>query len=205
VDAGTLLAFFLTSIAIELTPGPNMAYLAVVGVTRGRIAGLYAVLGVAIGLALLGAAAGFGLGQLVLENRVLYEVLRWGGAIYLLYLAWDAWRDGQKPLEEGPTDLSRWLFFRRGFITNLLNPKAALFYVAVLPGFVDATRPAASQLLALVTIYVIAATIIHAAIVLLAAQLQPLFERPKLRAGAGLFFALLLVAIAAWLLVKTAR
>jgi threonine/homoserine/homoserine lactone efflux protein len=205
VDAGTLLAFFLTSIAIELTPGPNMAYLAVVGVTRGRVAGLYAVLGVAIGLALLGAAAGFGLGQLVLAYRVIYEVLRWGGALYLLYLAWDAWRDGQKPLEGGPTDLSGWLFFRRGFVTNLLNPKAALFYVAVLPGFVDATRPAAGQLVVLVTIYVIAATIIHAAIVLLSAQLQPLFARPALRAGVGLFFALVLVAIAVWLLVKTAQ
>ena len=205
MDAGTLLAFFLTSLAIELTPGPNMAYLAVVGVTRGRAAGLYAVLGVAVGLALLGAAAGFGLGQLVLENRVVYEVLRWGGALYLLYLAWDAWRDGRKPLEEGPTDLSGWLFFRRGFITNLLNPKAALFYIAVLPSFVDPGRPAGGQLVVLVAIYVFGATLIHAAIVLLAAQLQPLFERPGLRARAGLFFALLLVAIAIWLLVKTAQ
>jgi threonine/homoserine/homoserine lactone efflux protein len=205
MDAGTLLAFFLTSVAIELTPGPNMAYLAVVGVTRGRVAGLYAVAGVAVGLALLGAAAGFGLGQLVLENRIVYETLRWGGALYLLYLAWDAWRDGQKPLEEGPTDLSGWLFFRRGFITNLLNPKAALFYIAVLPGFVDPAQPAGMQLVTLVAIYVFAATLIHAAIVLLAAQLQPLFERPKLRAGAGLFFAVVLVGIAVWLLVKTAQ
>ena len=205
MDAGTLLAFFLTSLAIELTPGPNMAYLAVVGVTRGRIAGLYAVLGVGLGLALLGATAGFGLGQVVIENRAVYEALRLGGTLYLLYLAWDAWREGQKPLEEGPTDLSGWLFFRRGFITNLLNPKAALFYVAVLPGFVDAARPAGAQLVTLVAIYVFAATFIHAAIVFLAASLQSLFKRPRLRAGAGLFFALLLVAIAIWLLVKTAK
>ena len=66
----TLGAFFLTSLAIELTPGPNMAYLALVGVSRGRTDGLMAVAGVCIGLAVLGAIVGVGLGSLILDNVV---------------------------------------------------------------------------------------------------------------------------------------
>jgi threonine/homoserine/homoserine lactone efflux protein len=204
VGVETLIAFFLTSLAIELTPGPNMAYLAVVGVSRGRAPGLYAVAGVAFGLALLGLAAGFGLGQFILENQLIYETLRWGGAIYLLWLAYDAWREGQEPLEVGDTALSGLRFFQRGFVTNLLNPKAALFYVAVLPGFVDETVPLGGQLIVLVAIHVGAATLVHAAIVLLSSRLQPFFERPAWRRWTGLFFALILIGVAVWLLVKTA-
>jgi len=89
-------AFFLTSLAIELTPGPNMAYLALVGVSRGRSDGMMAVAGVALGLLLLGAVVGVGLGSLILENRAIYQGVRWGGAAYLVWLAYDAWRDGQR-------------------------------------------------------------------------------------------------------------
>jgi threonine/homoserine/homoserine lactone efflux protein len=72
-----LTAFVLTSLIIEMTPGPNMAYLAVLGASRSRIAGFSAVLGVALGLALLGVAVGLGGGSLVLNNRLAYESLRW--------------------------------------------------------------------------------------------------------------------------------
>ena len=78
-----LVAFILTSLIIEMTPGPNMAYLAVLGASRGRLAGFSAVLGVAFGLALLGIAVGLGGGSLVMNNRVAYESLRWAGALYL--------------------------------------------------------------------------------------------------------------------------
>src|SRR5438552_14375138 len=81
-----LVAFVLTSLIIEMTPGPNMAYLAVLGASRGRLAGFSAVFGVALGLTLLGVTAGLGAGSLILDNRVAYETLRWAGAIYLCWL-----------------------------------------------------------------------------------------------------------------------
>src|SRR3954464_8456556 len=90
-------AFVLTSLIIEMTPGPNMAYLAVLGASRGRIAGFSAVLGVALGLALLGIAVGLGGGSLVLNNPVAYESLRWAGALYLCWLAFDSWHDARRP------------------------------------------------------------------------------------------------------------
>ncbi len=200
MDSATLLAFFLTSLAIELTPGPNMAYLALVGVSRGRRDGFMAVLGVALGLALL---VGIGLGSLVLENRFIYQTLRWAGAAYLVWLAYDGWREAQQ--EADATDLPdrAVTYFRRGLVTNLLNPKAALFFIAVLPGFVAPERPVLGQTTVLVAVYVAAATLIHAVIVLLAATLQPIFAQPRLRRGAALVFAVALVGVALWLLLKT--
>jgi len=202
-DTTTLLAFFLTSLAIELTPGPNMAYLALVGVSRGRGDGFMAVLGVALGLALLGGLVGVGVGSLILENRVVYEVLRWAGAAYLVWLAWDGWQEAQQDAETADLPDRPFTYFRRGFVTNLLNPKAALFFVTVMPGFIDASRPLVGQSTVLVAVYVVAATIIHAAIVLLASTLQPVFARPNLRRGAALVFAVALVGVAIWLLLKT--
>lgn len=202
-DGTTLLAFFLTSLAIELTPGPNMAYLALVGVSRGRRDGLMAVLGVALGLALLGALVGVGLGSLILENRFVFETLRWAGAAYLVWLAYDGWREAQQEADATELPDRAFTYFRRGFVTNLLNPKAALFFIAVMPGFMAADRPLLGQTTLLVAVYVAAATLIHATIVLLASTLQPLFARPALRKGAALVFAVALVGVAVWLLLKT--
>jgi threonine/homoserine/homoserine lactone efflux protein len=74
-------SFVLTSLVVEMTPGPNMTYLAVLGASRGRIAGFSAVLGVALGLALLGIAVGLGAGSLILDYPLAYETLRWAGAL----------------------------------------------------------------------------------------------------------------------------
>ena len=120
-----LIAFVLTSLIIEMTPGPNMAYLAVLSTSRGRIAGFAAVLGVVLGLALLSIAVGLGAGSLILNNRFAYESLRWAGALYLCWLAYDSWNEGRQPIKTASVSQSLLVQFRRVFITNLLNPKAA--------------------------------------------------------------------------------
>lgn len=201
----TVLAFALTSLILELTPGPNMAWLALLSIERGRVAGLAAVAGVGLGLLVLGLAAGFGLGSLIAENRWLYETLRWGGIAFLLYLAWDSYRESRQPLGARDTSQRLALHFRRGLVTNLLNPKAALFYVTVLPNFVEAARPAAGQLLVLTGIYVTVATLGHAAIALAGGQLQSLFATDRARRVLGIVAAVLLVAIAVWVAVATRR
>jgi threonine/homoserine/homoserine lactone efflux protein len=200
-----LIAFILTSFIIEMTPGPNMAYLAVLGVSRGRLAGFSAVLGVAFGLALLGIAVGLGGGSLVLNNRVVYESLRWAGALYLCWLAFDSWREARKPIEAVPVSPSHFIHFRRGFVTNLLNPKAALFFIAVLPEFTQGPAPSARELALLVSVYVGIATLVHGLIVVLAGGLQMFFAAPQRRKMAGNIFAVLLLAIAVWLFVSGRR
>lgn len=200
-----LVAFVLTSLIIEMTPGPNMAYLAVLSASRGRIAGLAAVLGVALGLTLLGIAVGLGGGSLVLNNGLAREILRWAGSLYVGWLAFDSWNEARRPIETMAADRSYFVHFRRGFVTNLLNPKAALFFIAVLPEFIEGPAPSVRELAILISIYVAVAMIVHSLIVVLAGGLQKFLVAPQRREMAGNFFAILLLAIAAWLFMSGRR
>ncbi|MFB2552858.1 LysE family translocator [Ensifer soli] len=193
----TLLAFTLASLLIELTPGPNMTYLALVGVKAGRRAGFAAVAGVALGLALLALVVSLGIGRAIEAGSAPYEALRWAGVAYLLYLAFDAWREPAMPAAVTVEAARR--YFLRGLVTNLLNPKAALFYVTVLPTFLAPTGGTPSQALTLSAIYVAVATGIHATIVALASLLSPLLsDRRRLRHG-GRLFAVALAGVALWI------
>lgn len=195
----TLAAFVLASLVIELTPGPNMTYLALLAARHGRRPGYAAVLGVAMGLSVLGLLASVGLAALLRSSPLVYGILRWGGVAYLLYLAWEAWNED---LSKGTiTDDGRYFF--RGLITNVLNPKAALFYVAVMPGFLPAGETDWHSTAVLAALYVAVATAVHAGIVTLASTLRPLFANRRLIAAVGKLFALALVAVAAWVAYAT--
>jgi threonine/homoserine/homoserine lactone efflux protein len=203
-----LLAFALTALIIEITPGPNMTYLAALSLSAGMRTGFAAVAGIAIGLMTYGIVAAFGLAAVIDNSPLLYGLLRWGGVAYLLWLAWEAWsseRETSPEATDGP-DGEPWIVFRRGLITNLLNPKAAVFYVAVLPEFI---RPGASsvmsQTLALSTVYVTIATIIHASIVALAGSLQSMVAASNSRRLVRRLLALALVIIAVWFALTTGQ
>ena len=194
-------AFALAALLIELTPGPNMTYLAIVSLSDGRRAGFATVAGVALGLAVIGLIAAFGVAALIQSSDALYEALRWAGVAYLLWLAFEGWR-GEGAREEAPTDAS---YFARGLVTNLLNPKAAVFYVAVLPKFVDTALPVVSQTLTLSAVYVVIATLIHAVVVLLAGSLEPLLTDPARELRVRRALSLLLALVALWFAWSTAR
>ena len=207
-DINPLLAFALTSLIIEITPGPNMAYLAALSLTRGWRTGLAAVAGVALGLSAYGVAAALGVAAIIENSAFLYEALRWGGVIYLLWLAWDAWSTADDlPPEQAPANHhERASAFSRGLITNLLNPKAAVFYVAVMPEFLDlGAGRIAAQTLTLSAVYVTIATLIHASIVLFASRLRSVIVEPAQVRLIRRVLALALVAIAVWLAWSTAR
>jgi threonine/homoserine/homoserine lactone efflux protein len=206
ISLETFGAFALTSLVIELTPGPNMAYLAILSATRGPRAGLSAMAGIAMGLLVVGIASAFGLAAVISNSRFLYEALRWGGVAYLLWLAFDGWQDATEtsPSRVDDDKLDR-AFFVRGLITNLLNPKAAVFYIAVLPTFVDPVRPVLSQTVILSVIYVVIATGIHTAIVLLAGAARPFLEDPDRSRNVRRTLSLGLAVIAVWFAFGTAR
>lgn len=197
--ASALATFALTSFLIELTPGPNMTYLALVALAEGRRPAYAAVLGVAVGLALLGALAALGLTALITAWPLAGRLLAWGGTAYLFYLAYEAWQ-GAGEHDEGPgAGAPLILWFRRGVITNLLNPKAALFYVTILPEFLP---PGASLTLVLgfSALYVAVATLVHGTIATLAASAHGLLTHParerRLRRG----LAVALGGVALWFL-----
>lgn len=204
----SLVAFALACAIIEITPGPNMAYLAALSLSRGWRIGFSAVAGVALGLSVYGIAAALGVAAIIESSTLLYQALRWGGVIYLLWLAWDAWSSADDIMADEPpgNDHERESAFRRGLITNLLNPKAAVFYVAVLPEFLDrGAGRIATQTLTLSAIYVAIATLIHAGIVLSASRLRAIIVKPAQVRLIRHALALALVVIAIWLAWSTAR
>ena len=127
-----LLPFAATALVIELTPGPNMVWLALLAATEGRRPALAAVAGVALGLAAMGGLLSLGIGALIETQPALLAVLRWAGVGFLLWLAWESWRDAGRPAHHQPgggeTPAQA---FVRGLLTNLLNPKAALFFLLI--------------------------------------------------------------------------
>ena len=134
-----LFSFALLSLGMALTPGPNMVYLISRTICQGRKAGFISLAGVAAGFLFYLLCAAFGITALLFAVPYAYNMLRFGGAIYLLYLAWQAVKPGGRSpfqLRELPMHSGRKLFLM-GLFTNLLNPKIALLYVALLPQFID--------------------------------------------------------------------
>ncbi|WP_274626602.1 LysE family translocator [Arvimicrobium flavum] len=203
LSLGTVLSFTLASFLIELTPGPNMTYLALVAASDGRRAGFTTVAGVALGLAIVGLVAAVGVAEVIQASDLLYEGLRWSGVMFLFYLAWEGWVGSGETVAANEVDHRR--YFRRGLITNLLNPKAAVFYVAVLPTFIEPGRPPLPQTVALSAIYVAVATLVHAAIVGLAGTLEPVLNDPRRERIARRLLSALLALVALWFAATTAR
>ncbi|PHK95693.1 lysine transporter LysE [Pseudoroseomonas rhizosphaerae] len=137
-----LLAFAALSVGLAVTPGPNMLYLASRTLAQGRRAGLVSLAGCQTGMALIMLAAAAGVTAALLAVPYAYDALRLGGAAYLGWMAWQTLRPGGasvfEPRALPPEPPAR--LFTVGAATALLNPKVALFYVAVLPPFIDPAR-----------------------------------------------------------------
>jgi threonine/homoserine/homoserine lactone efflux protein len=196
-----LASFALTCLAIELTPGPNMSYLALLSAMKGRKAGFAAMIGTIMGLLALGLIAALGAAALIGESRIFYDVLRWVGVAYLLWLAYDCWRS---ELSSAPHDsIYHPRLFLRGFLVNLLNPKAALFYIAVLPSFTNPDEALLPQTIALTLLSVAIAALAHGIIVILGARAQPYLQNAHIARYTRYFFTALLVGIAIWFALST--
>lgn len=138
-DIANLLTFALVALGMVLTPGPNMIYLVSRSISQGPKAGLISLSGVAVGFIFYVLCAAFGLTVLLMSVLYAYDALRFGGALYLLYLAWQAVRPGGRSpfqVRELPASSPRTLF-TMGLLTNLLNPKIAVLYVSLLPQFIQ--------------------------------------------------------------------
>lgn len=139
----TELAWFaLVALALVLTPGPNMIYCISRTLCQGRAAGMVSLAGVALGFVVHLLGASFGLSALLLAAPVAFTALKLAGALYLLHLAWQAVKPGGlSPFETRtlPHDPPRKLFLM-GFMTNLLNPKVAMFYLSFFPQFLHPER-----------------------------------------------------------------
>ncbi|WP_426111958.1 LysE family translocator [Pseudomonas sp. DSP3-2-2] len=136
-ELSSLIAFSLICLGMVLTPGPNMIYLISRSISQGRKAGLISLSGVGVGFLFYMLCAAFGITGLVMAVPYAYDTLRYAGAVYLLYLGWQAVKPGGRSpfqVKDLPKDSNRQLFLM-GLMTNLLNPKVAVLYLSLLPQF----------------------------------------------------------------------
>jgi threonine/homoserine/homoserine lactone efflux protein len=143
-----LLLFVLASVLLVLTPGPNLLYLISRTLCQGRSAGLVSLAGTTTGFVVHILAAALGLSAVFVAVPIAYDAVRIAGALYLLWLAWDAVRPsagaGGMFAPARLPDAPPGRLFRMGLLTSILNPKVALFYLALFPQFV---APAAGSVL----------------------------------------------------------
>jgi threonine/homoserine/homoserine lactone efflux protein len=141
IPAHELLVFAGASLLLVLTPGPNMLYLISRSICQGRGAGVVSLAGVVLGFFVHMLAASLGITALLMAVPLAFEVLKWAGAAYLLWMAWQALRPGgASPFAqtvELPPESPRKLF-AMGLFTSILNPKVAVFYLSIFPQFVSA-------------------------------------------------------------------
>jgi len=151
ISTQTLLLFCISAFALIITPGPNLIYIITRSASQGRKAGLLSVLGVDSGTLIHVAAASLGLSALLASSALAFNIVKYLGAAYLIYLGLRAWfsqREAQELANPEPTSVARVYF--QGMLTNVLNPKVALFFLAFLPQFVDVSRGSvAAQMLVL--------------------------------------------------------
>ncbi|WP_421358855.1 LysE family translocator [Agrobacterium rosae] len=138
-DFSTLMLFAAAALVLTATPGPDMLLIASRSVSQGRPAGFLTYAGIAAGTYCHAIAAALGLSQLFLTVPIAYEIVRWAGCAYLLYLAYKTLRSRSSAFapSAGLTRLSGKRIFIEGLATNILNPKMALFVLALFPQFID--------------------------------------------------------------------
>jgi threonine/homoserine/homoserine lactone efflux protein len=143
VGSTTLAGFALVALGMVCTPGPNMIYLLTRSIMQGRLAGFISLLDVVLGFVVYMTCAALGVTALLLAVPFAYGALKGAGALYLLYLAWNAIKPGARSVLEPRRDLMAdgpGRLFLMGFVTNLLNPKIAVLYLSLLPQFIDPAK-----------------------------------------------------------------
>lgn len=201
-----LLLFALASLVLVLTPGPNMVYCVSRSLTQGPRAGLLSLAGVVLGFAVHLLAASLGLTALLLAVPLAFDAIRIAGALYLLWMAWQAVKPGgAAPFQarllqrHGPRKL-----FAMGFMTNVLNPKVAMFYLSFFPQFLHPERGHwLLQCLALGAIQIAVSGGVNALLVVGAGRVSRFLNRsPRWIAAQRWFMGTVLAALALRLLTE---
>jgi threonine/homoserine/homoserine lactone efflux protein len=199
IELHSLALFLAAGLALNFTPGPDMLYVAARGASEGRAAGVVSALGIGAGTLVHIALVAGGLAALLAAVPLAYLIVRVGGAAYLVYLGIRALRarpsSSDAATELQPAALSA--IFRQGVITNVLNPKVALFFLAFLPQFIDPSRGnPALQVIMLGLLFDVTGTLVNLAVAIGSSGAAARLRRPGRgghllqRLTGGLFIAL---------------
>jgi threonine/homoserine/homoserine lactone efflux protein len=190
-------AFILITIVLIVTPGPIVTLVIATGATQGVRAALITVAGTTLGNAILLTAIAFGLSWVLTHALALFEVLRWGGAAYLVWLGVQAWRHaGRSAQALAPSGR---VHFARGVLVALSNPKTIVFFTAFLPQFIDPHLPAGRQLAAMCIVSVLLAAITDSAWAVAAGLGRAWFMKPARAKLLGRLSGSVLIGGGVWL------
>lgn len=134
--------FLLTGILLNLTPGNDTIFILTRSIGQGKKAGVVSALGIGTGSIIHTILAAFGLSIIIAKSILLFNIIKYLGAVYLLYIGYKMLTDKSQLNTDGTvgnTSVKYWKIYRDGIITNVLNPKVALFFIAFLPQFIDPT------------------------------------------------------------------
>lgn len=190
-------AFLLITLILVLTPGPIVTLVISTGATRGAMAGLMTVAGSTVGNALLITAIALGLSVVIEHAATIFEWLRWIGAAYLIWLGIQAWRHAGG--EAAVVEQRGHVYFRRGFLAAITNPKTIAFFTAFLPQFVDPSLPAGHQLFVMCSVAVTMATLTDCGWAVLAGAGRTFFLRRASTKWLGRISGLALIGGGIWL------
>ncbi len=162
----TIIVFFVASVTLALAPGPDNIFVLTQSALHGRKAGILVTIGLCTGLIIHTTAVSLGVAAIFQTSAFAFNILKIVGAVYLLYLAWQAFRAGATDLDEGGENAMslRNLYFR-GVIMNITNPKVAIFFLAFLPQFADSTKGSITiQIMMFGGVFIIATILIFGAV-----------------------------------------
>lgn len=177
----TWLAFFLACWLISLSPGAGAIASMSSGLNFGFRRGYWNAIGLQLALVLQIAVVAAGVGALLAASELAFAVIKWFGVLYLLYLGWKQWSAPPSALATAPVDLKRGrplALVLRGFVVNASNPKAIVFILAVLPQFLDTSRPLLAQYLLMTLTMVAVDLLVMAGYTGLAARVLKLLREP---------------------------
>lgn len=190
-------AFLLITLILVLTPGPIVTLVIATGATQGIRAALTTVAGTTIGNAVLITGIAFGLSWILKFSAELFEILRWAGAAYLVWLGIQAWRASGRA--GGPPPVAGRVHFGRGFLVAMTNPKTIAFFTAFLPQFIDPSLPVERQLFVMCVVSVLLAALTDSGWAVAAGLGRAWFMKPARAKLLNRISALALIGGGVWL------
>ncbi|MFW2374271.1 MAG: LysE family translocator [Gammaproteobacteria bacterium] len=174
IEIEALITFFVLSVILSLTPGPDILYVFNQSVAKGSKIGVLITLGLCSGLVVHTLAVAFGLAVIVIQTPLALVLIQYLGVMYLLYLAWGLWCESVAiGTNNNQSQLNAWGYYRRGVLMNLSNPKVLLFFLAFLPQFVSKNQTAVEiQLVFLGLLFILAALLVFISVSLLAQSIS---------------------------------
>ncbi len=179
IQIDQLMLFMAAGLLLNLTPGPDMIYVATKSASQGKKAGFMSALGIGTGTVLHIAAAAVGLSTILMYSATAFEMIKWVGAAYLIYLGIRTIIDKKREVENRQVkDISLFKVYVQGCLTNILNPKVALFFLAFLPQFINPESGNLSlQIIFFGMLFNVTGTIINAVVAFIADKISGLLNR----------------------------